>query len=55
LSSGVSYVYVAGIIGDGAAEWELEREGGGAERSEDLEALREELRRLSKQIEEAEH
>src|SRR6266446_1083512 len=28
---------------------------GGAERSEDLEALREELRRLSKQIEEAEH
>jgi hypothetical protein len=28
---------------------------GGAERSEDLEALREELRKLSKQIEEAEH
>ena len=28
---------------------------GGAERSEDLEALREELRRLSKQIEEVEH
>jgi hypothetical protein len=28
---------------------------GGTERSEDLEALREELRRLSKQIEEAEH
>ena len=28
---------------------------GGTERIEDLEALREELRRLSKQIEEAEH
>lgn len=29
--------------------------GGGPERTEDLEALREELRELSKQIEEAEH
>jgi hypothetical protein len=28
---------------------------GGTERTEDLEALREELHRLSKQIEEAEH
>jgi hypothetical protein len=33
-------------------QWE---HGGGTERAEDLEALREELHRLSKQIEEAEH